>query len=397
MRKIKLNLIDKKASGDVIWQTITLVIVAIFIALIIYGLISGQLQPLIKKVGTFFDMVLVQLNIKKVEIPNDLVTQKVTIPNVGTGTFSFDVDNLECTLEMEATQESYASKFRFNLQKGYVEIGVGVGDLCDSDRDKWCKLGIIDNIDERETARKLFNSLVYEKDHLFIDIEDQSANSYDPSIGLLDLHFDNEGCLWVRINSVISGEYIDVSIDSSANLYKRSEKETKFTKVSDSDFADPHAIAGKHRWYNYTEVFNLLDMALINSDVNPAARFNWIKIKDSDDEFPPQFSCIPGEEAIFYINAETWGYKKYYGVSNEIVNGKPVYYIGEVKEGIVVWKEIDKDVKNWKKLSYTTPDIYKDTFETEVDRYYFLEDDDPQLKLFTSEIAIKEFMEQKCR
>lgn len=395
MRKIILK--NKKASQWIIFQIISYILIAIFLALVIYGLVTNQLQPLIKKVGLFFNMVLVQLGIKKPDVSVISSSSKVEIPNVGNGTFNFNVDKLECTLEMEATRDRYASGYRFNLQKGYVEVRVSIGDSCDSDGDRWCKLGVVDNIYEREIARKIFNSLVYEKDHLFIDIKDQNANSHDPSIGLLDLHFDNEGCLWVRINSILSGEYVDVGMDSSANLYKRSEKETKFTKVPDSDFANPHAIAGKNRFYNYTEVFNLLDMALIDPQVNPAAMFNWIKIKDSDDEFPPQFSCTLGGKAIFYINAKIWGYKRYYGVSNEIVNGKPVYYVGDVKDGITAWKEIDKDIKNWKRLTYTIPDIYQDTFEMGLDRYYFLEDNDPQLKLFMAEIAIKEYLERKCR
>jgi len=383
MRSIKLRKMNKKGSEWSIFQIISFILIAIFIVLVLYGVVSGQLQPLFKKVAMFFDMVLVQLKIKKVDVPANLNTKTVEVFGVGNGTLKFDIEKLECGLTMDD-----GTKYRLNLQKGVVEVFVGAGgESCDSDLDMWCVLGTIEGLTEKEFARKMFAQLLYRRDHLFIDLGDAPLNGDS----LQDLHLDSEGCLWVQIGPSIldpAGAYEKVGADSSVNgLYKKSNTDRVFTRIGDLT----KTVVGRNKIFDYQRIANELDGAFTT---NPAAVFNQIKVDGSDVEFPPQFSCYIGKPVVFYVNAKLWGINNYFGVSNENINGKPIFYIGDIKPYVTTWQDIAIDIKNWKKITYT-PKTNGESFETSANRYYYLNDN--EAKAFSDDTKIKDFLERNCR
>jgi len=90
---------NKKGMEWTIFKIISFLLVAIFLALVIYGVASGQLQPLIKKAGMYMDSILTQLGVKKVA-PIDN-SKRVSVPGVGNGSLVFDVDKMECSLTLD--------------------------------------------------------------------------------------------------------------------------------------------------------------------------------------------------------------------------------------------------------------------------------------------------------
>jgi len=114
MRNISSKLAkDKKAQEWSVMKIMTFVLIIVFLGLVIFGLINGKLTPLLKKVGTIFDSVLVGLKLKNVQVDN---TKQIAVPGFGTGTLVFDLDKMECTLNVKG------KNYRLNFVNNKLEV-----------------------------------------------------------------------------------------------------------------------------------------------------------------------------------------------------------------------------------------------------------------------------------
>jgi hypothetical protein len=103
MRKIRKIIYVRGKKGEAgewsVSHFATYILIAILLALIIYGIISGQLQQLVKKVGIIMDSILSMVGIRKTT-PIDN-SKAVIVPDIGKGALTFDLDKMECELKLD--------------------------------------------------------------------------------------------------------------------------------------------------------------------------------------------------------------------------------------------------------------------------------------------------------
>lgn len=106
---------NKKGAEWAVFKIISFILVAIFLALVIYGVTSGQLSPLFKKAGMFMDAVSSQLGIKKATTIDN--SKNVNLPPpYGGGKLIFDLSKMQCELLLNDGQ-----RYRFDYSTGNIE------------------------------------------------------------------------------------------------------------------------------------------------------------------------------------------------------------------------------------------------------------------------------------
>jgi hypothetical protein len=111
LSKIRFN--NKGVTEWTVGKLMSIVLLVVFLALVIYGISVGAMTPLIAKAGGLFDSAMISLGLKNPNVVSDSLS--VDVPGVGKGKMT--VNEQECKIDLDGGLGSY----RLNVDNNHLE------------------------------------------------------------------------------------------------------------------------------------------------------------------------------------------------------------------------------------------------------------------------------------